>query len=73
MKPRLEEWYYAYGSLFGKVYNHPKLADGLSVQTSEVLDLNLEANTAKTRNTEYDLGVPAAKFINFKEETDNDN
>lgn len=64
----LEDWYHLQypasmvapgkkgGRLIGIVRDHPRLADGTNVHTSEVEEINEEQGWALTRNTVYTLG-----------------
>lgn len=47
---------YENGCLIGRVFNHPRLADGKIVVTTRVLKLDAKAGYAKTLNTHYKLG-----------------
>lgn len=46
---------YEAGLLIGRVYNHPRLADGKVVVTSRVLELDARRGFARTLNTFYRL------------------
>ena len=68
--PRIENWSVTDNSdgykspelirkfLVGKVYGHsdPKQYDGKEIRTSYLVELDIEGKTARTRNTEYELG-----------------
>lgn len=57
--------------LHGKVFGHPKspqVFDGMFVQTSRVLSLDLKNNKARTRNTEYTLGTPSRDWLSWMAE-----
>ncbi len=51
--------------LIGTVSGHPKIPDGNLVTTSMIKDIDFEANTATTRNTEYTLGAPDSHWIKW--------
>lgn len=55
-QPVLNPWApYLDGRLVGRVYNHPRLADGKIVVTSQVLELDARRGFARTLNTYYRL------------------
>jgi hypothetical protein len=43
--------------LTGEVEGHPELEDGMEINTSYIVRLDFEKNTAETINTNYKLGV----------------
>ena len=58
--PRLELWRLtSFDTLVGVVYHHPRFQDGDRIHTSAVKTLDFEKRRARTRNTTYELGVPA--------------
>ena len=53
--------------LQGWVSNHPRLEDG-HVTTTQVFAIDLVKNTARTKNTEYDLGEMDLKYAKWLRE-----
>jgi hypothetical protein len=54
--------------LMGDVYNHPKkerFYNGKAIRTSPILSMNLKKMLAKTRNTNYELGVPDSEWLEW--------
>ena len=54
-------------SLFGKVYGHPKFAEGEDIVTSEILE-SYPNRLVKTHNSWYKLGKPSEAYAKFLEE-----
>lgn len=50
--------------LLGKVFGHPRMADGAFVFSSPILSLDLNSGMVETRNTAYELGTPNSAYIN---------
>lgn len=46
--------------LAGRIYGDPRFEDGMNISTS-----TLQARTAKTRNTEYQLGEPSDDYKQY--------
>lgn len=55
---RLENWSVIGGSLVGIVFDDPRFSDGDIIRTTLLESLDLEKNTAQTKNTLYTLGKP---------------
>jgi hypothetical protein len=54
-----------YSCLKGNVYNHPKFEGGKYIKTSKLRKLNSKERTAETFNTEYSLGEPDKKWVDW--------
>jgi hypothetical protein len=54
----LKDWTWYNGSLAGAVYGHPSFVDGTRIITSPLVCIDLEAATARTRNSMYHLEDP---------------
>lgn len=54
----LRNWSYDGSTLYGNVYSHPRLPDGLDVRTSHVLWIDKTIRVAETLNTVYILEGP---------------
>ena len=76
--PHLEDWSLTHGPasaymapeqitqhLRGIVTGHPRKSDGTLVTTTSLQAIDYEGKTAKTRNTEYTLGEPDAKWLEW--------
>lgn len=75
-KPKIENWALVNNDdgfkapeqikyfIIGNVYGHPnpKHYDGKEIQTSTIVDLDIERKYVKTRNTEYELGDPKPEY-----------
>jgi hypothetical protein len=53
--------------LNGLIYNDEKkrFADGTSVTTSSLMEIDIKNNIAQTRNTTYKLGEPSEEFLKW--------
>lgn len=51
--------------LAGRIYGDPRFEDGMNVSTSTLQALDVKARTAKTRNTEYQLGEPSDDYKQY--------
>ena len=60
MKPqvRIENWYILYSKVYGEFYGHPKMSEGESNCTSDLIVLDIISNYVETENTRYILGRP---------------
>jgi hypothetical protein len=48
--------------LVGKVYGHPRIADGTFIFTSAIVRFDENTQTAETRNTSYRLGQMSQEY-----------
>ncbi len=48
--------------LVGKVFGHPRIAEGKFIFTSPIVSLDNKANTVQTRNTAYCLGEASLEY-----------
>jgi hypothetical protein len=53
--------------LVGKVFGHPRIAEGSFIFSSPILSLDTSANVAETRNTAYVLGEASREYKAWSE------
>lgn len=51
--------------LSGKIYGDERFLDGSQIITSALVDVDIQNKTAKTQNTEYELGAVSEEYENY--------
>lgn len=54
--PRIENWEYDCGFLYGNIYDDDRFDEGVYIKTQTVKVLNLQSMTARTHENLYELG-----------------
>ena len=52
-------------TLVGELYGDERFPDGKGTQTSEIMEINIKKNYARTKHSEYILGKPSPDWLEW--------